>query len=335
MMTSISHRTRSPAARPTSSQPSAGLRRQSSVVSARMALATSASGIWPGPGSRRRDATGPQLPAVEGETFAHADESLTDCVIRRSRSLRPRPVSTISRTRESAEKATRTSARAGPACLIALVSASCTIRNETRSSAGGSERGSPSTLTCTGRPDARARSASVSSWASPGDVSLSRSASLRYSTPTIRRMSTNASRPQFSTERSASAAAAGSRRATARAAAVWITITLTLCATTSCSSRATRVRSSTTACRARSRCCCSRRSVSARSVAFNVVRLRTARPAPNGTAKKNAQTNSTSRTNVPPGLDVFGSPATTTTGSARSTVSIHPERRGLGRRPSA
>jgi hypothetical protein len=88
------------------------------------------------------------------------------------------------------------------------------------------------------------------------------SSSAERSTPSERRISSEAWRPTASMEASASAAPAGSRARTRRAAPAWITITLMLWATTSWSSRAMRVRSWVAAARASEARLRSRRSAS-------------------------------------------------------------------------
>ena len=115
----------------------------------------------------RRARAGPQLAAVDRHALAHAHQAVAAAVWRSRRAPRP-----SSRHLEHDLVARRSAppprARAGPACLSALVSPSWTIRYAERSMPGGSGRGSPSTRTFTGRPASRTCSTSASRPARPG-----------------------------------------------------------------------------------------------------------------------------------------------------------------------
>ena len=174
--------------------------------------------------------------------------------------------------------------RAGPACLMVLVNASCTIRYADRSTLAGSVDGWPSMRRCTSVPAARTWSTSAGTEHSPGcGASCGSSAGSRLTTPSSRRISASEARPVVITFSRAVAVRSGCRRNAAAPPCACTTITDMPWATTSCSSRVIRARSAAAASAAR--WCCSRSRSAARcsSMCRWPRRLRT--PSPNASAR--------------------------------------------------
>lgn len=146
----------------------------------------------------------------------------------------------------------------GPACLRALLSASCTMRYASRETSGGSASGSASMATATPRPPARVRrsrpsrsAASVGEGAGveaepgtpgapPGESASRNTPSTASSSPTVRRVVS-------SIAASASRTNSGSLSRTRRAALAWSVTALSAWPTESCSSRASRLRTARSA----------------------------------------------------------------------------------------
>jgi hypothetical protein len=194
-----------------------------------------------------RSLAGGQDAAVEGRALAHPEQA-------EAAAARARGAAAVVEHLElerALAVAQATLACAGPACLSALVRPSWTIRYAERSMPGGSRRGSPSTVSSTGRPggahllEQRVEPASTLGWgASEASATGSRSSPSMPAQLDDRLAAGVLDRHERLARRS------GAVASTCSAAPAWSTITLTLCATASCISRAIRARSSATASRA-------------------------------------------------------------------------------------
>ena len=108
---------------------------------------------------------GGERAAEHRDALAHPRQPSAAAVRRRPA---PAPSSATSSSRSSARTARGRRRWQRPACFIAFVSASCTIRYALTSTAGGSGRASPSTVESTSSPARRAPSTSSPSRSRPG-----------------------------------------------------------------------------------------------------------------------------------------------------------------------
>ncbi|MEO6088429.1 MAG: hypothetical protein ABIQ18_35485 [Umezawaea sp.] len=196
-----------------------------------------------------------------------------------------RPSSVTSIRSSPPSTSTTSTQRAGAACRITFVSASCTIRYADRSIPSG-RPATPLIRASTSTPATRARSTSSSTSDNPGVGRRSTASSTvpDRSAPSRCRISASAARLAVSITWRASPASCGRTASTWLATPALTAITPMLWATTSCSSRAIRSRSSATA---RAVSCCAHRAANAR-------RSCTARPTvhaiPSSATPRNAYT---------------------------------------------